>query len=155
MSEVRFLALIEALRSKGRVTTARRALLAALAHSDHHRTAEDLADEVRAAHPSVHRATIYRSLEALTDMGLIEHTHLGHGPAVYHLAEGAHHHLVCERCSAVIEVPSALFDELCDTIRADYGFEVTSRHFAVIGRCQQCVETTSSRVATAHPAADR
>src|SRR5262245_4392324 len=139
MSEVRFLALVEDLRAKGRVTTARRALLAALAHSDHHRTAEDLADEVRAAYPAIHRATIYRSLDALTDMGLIEHTHLGHGPAVYHLADGAHHHLVCESCGAVIEAPSALFDELSKTIRDSYGFEVSSRHFAVIGRCAACV----------------
>src|SRR5262245_50058643 len=120
---------MEDLRSKGRVTTARRALLAALAHSDHHRTAEDLADEVRAAYPAVHRATIYRSLEALTEMGLIEHTHLGHGPAVYHLAEGSHHHLVCESCGVVIEVPSALFDDLSRTIRDGYGFDVSSRHF--------------------------
>ena len=145
MSEARFLALVDTLRSKGRVTTARRALLAVLANSDHHRTAEDLADEVRSAYPAVHRATIYRSLEALTEMGLIEHTHLGHGAAVYHLAEGAHHHLVCESCGVVIEVPSALFDELSGTIRSDYGFEVTSRHFAVIGRCRQCVATPASR----------
>jgi len=128
------------------VTTARRALLAALASSDQHRTAEDLADEVRAAFPAVHRATIYRSLEALTDMGLIEHTHLGHGPAVYHLAEGAHHHLVCEACGAVIEAPGALFDELSQVLAAAYGFEVTSRHFAVMGRCRACVEAAAAAV---------
>lgn len=152
VNEARFLALIDALRRKGRVTTARRALLAALAHSDHHRTAEDLADEVRAGFPAVHRATIYRSLDALTEMGLIEHTHLGHGPAVYHLAEGAHHHLVCESCGAVIEVPSALFDELSRTIRSSYGFEVTSRHFAVIGRCRQCVDAAAAAVAVSRSA---
>lgn len=146
MSEARLQSLLEALRGKGRVTTARRALLAALSNSDGHRTAEDLADEVRAAYPAVHRATIYRSLEAMTEMGLIEHTHLGHGPAVYHLAEGAHHHLVCEGCGAVIEAPPALFDELSRTIRDAYGFEVTSRHFAVIGRCRDCVATTAPRL---------
>lgn len=153
MSEARLATLIEALRAKGRVTTARRALLQALAQSDDHRTAEDLADEVRAAFPAVHRATIYRSLDALTDMGLIEHTHLGHGPAVYHLAEGAHHHLVCEGCGVVIEVPSALFDDLSAMIKTEYGFDVTSRHFAVIGRCRQCVDAAMTRVVAA-PAVD-
>ena len=146
MSDARLPALIEALRAKGRVTTARRALLTALAHSDEHRSAEDLADEVRSAFPAVHRATIYRSLDALTDMGLIEHTHLGHGPAVYHLAEGAHHHLVCERCGAVIEAPAALFEELSRTLKGDYGFEVTSRHFAVMGRCRHCVESSGEPI---------
>jgi len=144
VDKVRLQALVEALRSRGRVTTARRALLAALTSGDQHRTAEDLADDVRAAHPSVHRATIYRSLDALTAMGLIEHTHLGHGPAVYHLAEEAHHHLVCESCGAVIEVPAELFDDLSDTIRANYGFEVTSRHFAVSGLCRGCASVGAS-----------
>lgn len=151
MSEARLLALIDALRAKGRVTTARRALLEALARSDQHRNAEDLADEVRAAFPAVHRATIYRSLDALTEMGLIEHTHLGHGPAVYHLAEGAHHHLVCEGCGIVIEAPSALFEDLSRILKGDYGFEVTSRHFAVMGRCRACVESASARITVGRP----
>jgi len=146
VSEARLLSLIESLRSKGRVTAARRALLAALAASDQHRTAEDLADEVRGSFPAVHRATIYRSLDALTDMGLIEHVHLGHGPAVYHLAEGTHHHLVCEACGTVIEAPAALFDELSQVLKAAYGFDVTSRHFAMMGRCRPCVEAAAAGV---------
>ncbi len=146
MNEARLLSLLEALRAKGRVTTARRALLESLSHSDRHRTAEDLADDVRAAFPAVHRATIYRSLEALTEMGLIEHTHLGHGPAVYHLAEGAHHHLVCEACGAVIEAPATVFEDLSRGLRLACGFEVTSRHFAVMGRCRTCAELAAARL---------
>src|SRR5919205_4058324 len=104
LDDERLAALFESLRGRGeRLTTARRALLTALANADDHRTAEELAAEVRAAHPAIHRATIYRTLDTLHRLGVVEHSHLGHGPAVYHLADSVHHHLVCEDCGSVTE----------------------------------------------------
>lgn len=131
--------LVDDLRRHGeRVTPARRALLAALVDADDHMAAEELAAEVRRSHPEVHRATIYRGLETLTQLGMVEHSHLGHGPAVYHLADDVHQHLVCEDCGAVIEVPPELFSNLARGLRRRYGFEISLRHFAVVGRCGPC-----------------
>src|SRR4051794_41546495 len=122
----------------GRVTTARRALIGALVAADHHVTADDLAACVQATHPDVHRSTIYRTLDALERLGVVDHVHLGHGRAVYHLADEAHHHLVCETCGFVVEVPEQLFDDLAAQVRSQYGFAIHPRHFAVIGRCNEC-----------------
>jgi Fe2+ or Zn2+ uptake regulation protein len=119
----------------GRVTTARRALVSALVEARTHVSADDLAALVQAAHPDVHRSTIYRTLEALEHLGVVDHVHLGHGRAMYHLADEPHHHLVCEVCGRVIEVPDGLFDELGSTLRARYGFSMRPHHFAVLGRC--------------------
>jgi Fe2+ or Zn2+ uptake regulation protein len=131
--------LVEVLRGHGeRVTTARRALLAALVEADDHMSADDLAEVVRHLHPDIHRATIYRSLETLTQLGMVEHSHLGHGPAVYHLADDVHQHLVCEVCDAVIEAPPEVFSNLARGLRRRYGFEISSRHFALVGRCRSC-----------------
>lgn len=139
MSSDRVGALLDALRSRGeRITIARRALLTALAEADDHRSAEELAAEVARAHPEIHRATIYRTLERLRRLGVVEHTHLGHGPAVYHLSDQVHQHLVCEECGAVTEVPPEVFHPVERTLLRDYGFAVTSRHFAVVGRCRSC-----------------
>ena len=139
MSDERIVALFESLRGQGeRLTTARRALLTALANADDHRTADELAAEVRAAYPAIHRATIYRTLETLRRLGVVEHSHLGHGPAVYHLADRVHHHLVCEECGSVTEAASSLFTDLEGALRREYGFEMRSRHFAVTGRCGTC-----------------
>jgi Fe2+ or Zn2+ uptake regulation protein len=141
--EDRLGALLELLRARGeRLTTARRALLAALARADDHRTAEELAAEVRDAYPAIHRATIYRTLETLRRLGVVEHSHLGHGPAVYHLADDVHHHLVCEECGSVTEAASALFTDLEGALLHEYGFEMRSRHFAVTGRCGACAAAT-------------
>ena len=138
--EERVEALLGRLRQGGgRVTSARRALLEALVRSDgHHLTAQDLAEDVQRAAPDVHLSTVYRALESLEEKGIVAHTHLGHGRAVYHLADEPHQHLVCERCQAVIEVPGDVFAELAATLERAYGFVVGGHHFAVVGRCAAC-----------------
>jgi Fe2+ or Zn2+ uptake regulation protein len=132
--------LLERVRHNGgRVTPCRRALLEALLGAEgHHLTAQDLADSVQRAVPDVHLSTVYRSLESLEEMGIVDHAHLGHGRAVYHLAEEPHQHLVCERCERVVEVPDDVFAELAATVRRAYGFAIRAHHFAVVGWCAQC-----------------
>ncbi|MGH9069410.1 MAG: Fur family transcriptional regulator [Acidimicrobiales bacterium] len=131
--------MIALLRTQGgRVTTARRAVIGALVGARGHVTAEDLADRVQAAHPDVHLSTVYRTLDALEHMGIVDHTHLGHGRAVYHLADDPHQHLVCEVCGKVVEVPDATFAELAGQLEAGYGFAIRPSHFAVLGRCAAC-----------------
>ena len=66
------------------------------------------------------------------------HTHVGHGPATYHLASSIHGHFVCERCGTMTEVPENLFAELVSAADASYGFEIDPHHFAVLGRCRDC-----------------
>lgn len=125
-------------RQGGRVTAARRALVTALVEADAHVTADDLAGVVQGRHPEVHRSTIYRTLEALERLGVVDHVHLGHGRAVYHLADRPHQHLVCERCGAVVEVPDQLFSSLAAEIEERYRFRIRPKHFAVLGRCDGC-----------------
>ena len=122
----------------GRITSARRALVTALLESDSHPTAEGLAAAVQARQPDVHQTTIYRILDDLERLGVVEHTHLGHGPAVYHLSESAHPHVVCERCGCVVAVDAKAFDALARQLRADHGFVLHPGHFAVTGRCREC-----------------
>ena len=131
--------ILDTLRAAGgRITSARRATVAALLEHDSHPTAEDLAAAVQAQHPDVHQTTIYRILDDLERLGVVEHTHLGHGPAVYHLSETAHPHVVCDRCGAVIQVDRKAFDSLARTLLDDYDFVLQPGHFAVTGRCRAC-----------------
>ncbi len=123
----------------GRVTTSRRAIITSLLRSGGHVTADELTSEIQANFPDIHLSTIYRCLETLQELGVIDHVHLGHGRAVYHLADEAHQHLVCEVCSTVVEVPDAVFAELSASLRSNYGFAIRPRHFAVLGRCANCL----------------
>ena len=122
----------------GRVTTCRRAILETFLGAGGHVTAEALTARVQANQPDVHESTVYRFLDELERLGVVDHVHLGHGPAVYHLASDAHHHLVCDRCGTVVEVPESLFAALRSQLKDDYGFSLQPRHFAVTGRCQEC-----------------
>ena len=70
--------------------------------------AEDLARQVHAYGLDVHMSTIYRFLDELEELGVVSHSHLGHGPAVYDISPVGHFHLVCEVCGAVTETPDAL-----------------------------------------------
>jgi Fur family ferric uptake transcriptional regulator len=108
----------------GRATPFRRVLLEALFDAKDHMSAEDLADGVRARLPDVNMSTIYRNLEDLQHLGVIVHSHLGHGPAIYQLASLAHAHLVCEECGTRIEAPDDLFKSLTSAAKAKFGFAV-------------------------------
>ncbi len=125
-------------RHGGRATPARRLLLNALFDSREHRSAEELAAEVHSRAPDVHLSTIYRNLEELERLGVIDSTRLGNGPATYHLASAAHGHLVCELCGSMIEVPDDIFAGLVRVAEHEWGFAINPHRFAVTGRCANC-----------------
>lgn len=108
-------------------------LLSCLLDGSSHRTAEDLAAEARIIAPDVNLSTIYRNLEELEQLGLVEHVHLGHGPAVYHLVSERHGHFVCENCGGVFEAPDELFAGLAKLALDRVGITIKPHHFAVQG----------------------
>lgn len=131
--------LVARLRSRGvRITATRRAVLDALMETGSHVTAEDLHARVQARHPDVSHSSIYRTMDLLSDLGIIVHVHLGHGPAEFHLADDAHAHLVCSSCGTVTEVEQELSGPFADAIADRFGFTVDLRHFALTGRCADC-----------------
>lgn len=122
----------------GRRTATRQAILEALASSGSHVTADELAAQVQARFPSVSLSTVYRTLDALEELGIIDHVHLGHGRAVYHLSGDDHQHLVCERCQGVEELPPRKLTPFLRMIERDFGFQVDRGHFAIVGVCRRC-----------------
>ena len=130
--------LVARLRSLGyRMTASRRAVLSALV-SGTHRSAEELAEQVQQRVPDVHISTVYRNLDELERVGLVVHSHLGHGPATYQLTAEAHGHLVCERCGASYEADQRMFAGLAREAKSRFGFEIRPFHFSVLGLCQAC-----------------
>jgi Fe2+ or Zn2+ uptake regulation protein len=122
----------------GRRTASRQAIVEVLAGAGSHFTAEEVATQVQARFPSVNLSTVYRTLDALTEAGVIDHVHFGHGRAVYHLADESHQHLFCERCQRVEELPADKLAPFVEMLGRDYGFELDRRHFAIVGRCRSC-----------------
>src|SRR5207344_566826 len=98
-------------------------------------------EQVSGAVPGIDVTTVYRTLELLEEIGLVRHTHLGHGAPSFRPAEDDHVHVVCHACGRVVDAPRDLTDALAERLERDHGFVLDRAHFTVFGRCQDCVAT--------------
>ena len=131
-------ALRETLHQRGlRMTPQRQFVLEALLNLGH-ATPEQICQHVQRDTPTVNITTIYRTLELLESLGVVRHTHLGHGAPTYSVHEHEHVHLVCHECGRVEEAPRELMDELSGTLRSRYGFVLDASHLALSGTCGEC-----------------
>lgn len=122
-----------------RLTAARLAILAGLIDSQGHVSADELVDIVHQKHPGVGRMTVYRTLDLLTELGLIRPVYHGSAAAQYVLMdEGHHHHLVCSRCNQVIEFDQCVLREIEQMVSSHYRFEIHGHLLEIYGRCQAC-----------------
>ena len=127
------------LRARGyRLTPQRQLVLEAVGELGH-ATPEELATAVRRRASGVNNSTVYRTLELLEEIGLVRHTHLGHGAPTYSVAtDDDHVHLVCRDCGGVEEAGPELLAAVVERLEAERGFSVDVGHFAVFGRCRSC-----------------
>ena len=122
----------------GRITQPTRIVVDILEGNDAHPSADDLIVELARRAPGVAPSTVYRVLQRLDQLEIVEHIHSGSGPAFYHLRHRGHAHLVCEVCTAVTDIPEHVLDAVAATARRDHGFAVRIRHAALLGRCAAC-----------------
>lgn len=129
------------LRARGYRLTPQRQLVLEAVGKLGHATPEDIATAVRRTAQAVNISTVYRTLELLEELGLVQHTHLGHGAPTYSIAsESDHVHLVCRDCGTVDEAPPELVSPVVEQLAATRGFQVDLGHFAVFGRCRECAQ---------------
>jgi len=130
------------LRARGeRMTGPRRAVLSVLAERGGHLSADALLDAVASLDPRVHRASVYRTLEALSELGVVQHVHVGHGGTAYHLVRGAgrHLHAQCRVCGSVRDLPPDLLNEVAATLVRRHDFVLDAGHVALSGLCRGCI----------------
>jgi Fur family ferric uptake transcriptional regulator len=122
------------LRARGlRLTAQRDQVLLAVRELGH-----GTPEQVNEAVPGADLTTVYRTLELLEDLGLVRHTHLGHGAPSYRPAEDDHIHIVCHECGRVVDVPRDLVDPLERRLRDERGFELDRFHLTIFGSCADC-----------------
>jgi Fur family ferric uptake transcriptional regulator len=122
-------------RGGGRLTRARRQLLEDLHAAEGRVTAEELAER----HDDIDLATVYRSLAHFEDVGVVEHVHLGHGPAAYRWAGARTIAAVCDECGAVADIPVDELAGLATRLDEEYGLRLSLGHFALSVRCRHCM----------------
>ena len=129
------------LRDKGLRLTPQRELVLSAVRELGHATPDDVSEKVRLTHHGINLSTVYRNLETLENVGLVQHTHLGHGGATYHAAEELTHlHLVCGTCESVGDAPITIASQFVNALADDYGFKTDVSHFAIYGTCAACFD---------------
>lgn len=130
------------LRARGYRLTPQRQLVLEAVGTLGHATPEEIVTTVQRTASGVNISTVYRTLELLEELGLVRHTHLGHGAPTYSVStDDEHVHLVCRDCGVVDEAPPEVVGPLVEALASTRGFAVDVGHFAVFGRCAACTGT--------------
>lgn len=107
-----------------------------------HLTAEEIYLLVKLISPEIGLATVYRTLEMLTDLKVIDKINFTDGVARYDLRkEGAkhfHHHLLCLECGDIEEIEEDLLLEVEKVVARDFHFQVSDHRLTFHGICKKC-----------------
>ena len=123
-----------------RSTRARRTIADLIARRNGHFTAAELEDAARQQKLRVGRATIFRTLDMLTEEGALERLDLPSGEHAYVACEPGehHHHVVCRGCGRSVEVADSGFREAIVRIGRQTGFKIENHRLELYGLCPQC-----------------
>jgi Fur family ferric uptake transcriptional regulator len=122
-----------------RLTDARRSIAALIAARRGHFTAADLVAEARQRRLGVGRATIFRTLDVLTELRAVERLDLPNGEHAYVACEPAHHHhVVCSNCGRSRDVDDAGWRAVVRDIERRTGYRIDDHRLELFGRCPSC-----------------
>ena len=131
----------DALADSGRrVTGARLALTRLIDDQEGHFTAADLLGDARRRRMRVGRATVFRTLDLLTDIGALERLDLPTGEHAYVACEPGehHHHIVCRVCGRTVDFEDAGLLSVVTEIGRQSGFQIESHRLELYGLCPEC-----------------
>jgi Fur family transcriptional regulator, ferric uptake regulator len=124
-----------------RLTGQRRLLLQLIQEHGGHLDAHELYRLAVERNPRLSLSTVYRTMNLLRDLGLVDEVHLGEDHHHYELKTHARHcHLVCGNCGAVVEIGCELIEELKATVARQHDFEITEARIDLVGLCGKCRE---------------
>ena len=136
------------LREKGlKVTKQRLIVLEVLAeNAERHLTAEEIYERVKVENPDIGLATVYRTVQLLLELELIDRINLDDGFVRYEIGDmeksehHRHHHLICLRCGNVSAFQNDMLEALETGVKAALGFQVTDHEVKLYGICRDCLE---------------
>ncbi|SMB97891.1 ferric uptake regulator, Fur family [Thermanaeromonas toyohensis ToBE] len=127
-----------------KITPQRQVILKAfLNNAKEHLSAEEVYNIVKGQYPDIGLATVYRTLDLLVDLDILQRINFGDGRARYEFssrAEHHHHHLICLACGKVLEFDHDLLESLENFITKKTDFQITDHQLKFFGYCRECRE---------------
>ena len=122
-----------------KLTSQRLAVLDVIANAQEHLTPSAVHRKVSEDHSEIGLVTVYRTLEMLSNLGLICKVDRPGKSSSYTLAPaGHHHHLICSHCGAVADFTGCNLGELEQRLAQDTGFEIEGHMLQFMGMCKNC-----------------
>lgn len=123
-----------------KITQQRRQVINAIVISNEHLTPKAIYERVHEQHPGIGRVTIYRTLDILTQLGLICEVHVEGSYHSYLLRRpvGHHHHLICSNCGTVVDFTDCDLSELEHKLTQKTGFDIDGHLLEFSGHCPNC-----------------
>jgi Fur family ferric uptake transcriptional regulator len=123
-------------------TPQRQAVLEVLVeHKESHLSVDEIYYYVKLKHPDLGMATVYRTLDLLCTLGMVQKLNFGDGKSRFEVSKEEkhqHHHLICLNCNDIIEVKGDLLIQLEAMIEKEYNFETTDHVLQIYGYCHRC-----------------
>ena len=130
--------------NKHKLTTQRRAVLDVfIDHPGEHLRADEVHELLREQSQDIGLATVYRSLELLAELGILQKMDFGERFSRYEIRtvtpdEHQHHHMICMKCNKVFEFQDDLLDKLEKDISKKSGFKIVDHQVIFYGYCKDC-----------------
>jgi Fur family transcriptional regulator, ferric uptake regulator len=121
-----------------RMTPQRLVILRVLQDAGRHLSPLEIHQRTQIAMPGLTEATVYRTLNFLTEQGLVLAAHVGYGQLVYEIAGHDHHHLICRACGGTQEIDHAELQALYQQFQHSTGYQIDSIHVTFFGLCPDC-----------------
>lgn len=127
------------LRQRGyRATPQRLAIYDALWNAGSHPTVASIHELAEKRDPTISKATVYKTLELFTEIGLVREIGFKDEPTRYDPETDCHINLVCTNCGKIEDYPCASFEGAIPDVEKETGFRVQSHHFEIHGICSDC-----------------
>ena len=128
-----------------RLTGPRRAVADLIAEYDGHFTASELEATARECRLDISRSTLFRALDLMTELGVVERLDLPSGEHAYvPCARSHHHHVICSRCGRTTEVEDSGVAEAVQEIARRSGYRIDSHRLELFGLCRHCRMKTTA-----------
>ncbi len=115
------------------------AILELLQEKNCHFKAHEVYERLHPRFPTVNPSTVYRALDRLAHAGKISVSDMGTGASVYEkVADGMHHHLVCQKCGRVQTIQHEIVGLFFTQIENAFEFKVATNHLVLFGDCCLC-----------------
>jgi Fe2+ or Zn2+ uptake regulation protein len=122
------------------VTHQRHLIWEALASMHDHPSPEAVYEQVKRQIPSISLATVYKNIHTFVEHGVIREVSLHHGSARLETNMAPHHHLVCLKCRAMVDLPADDVEPVRMKKRAPKGFRIHRYSIEILGLCPHCAE---------------